>query len=299
MSASKKSAEARSVPGDGSGEPAANPAPAGRDPRSSGASTNSHRVTVTGVSHWYDTRAEKIHALADVNVTIEPGEFVCVVGASGCGKTTLLQMLAGFITPTRGEVAVGGVPVTGPHPSRGVVFQQPNLYPWLSVRDNVSFGPRMRREKRSSYGPRVQQLLELVSLGDFGDRAPYELSGGMQQRAAIARALVNEPDVLLMDEPFGALDALTRERLQEELLGIWRETHKTVFFITHSVEEAVYLGTRVLVMSPRPGRVVLDADVRIPALEGAGLDPQGIRASPEFTAVREKIAHTIYRGEDV
>ena len=254
-------------------------------------------VTVDHVSHWYETDAESIHALDDINLGVEQGEFVCIVGASGCGKTTLLQMLAGFLMPTQGVLSMGGEPIDAPDPVRGVVFQQPNLYPWLSVHDNVSFGPRMNKEGKESYRPRVDAMLELVGLSEFAGRAPYELSGGMQQRAAIARALVNEPDVLLMDEPFGALDALTRERLQEELLGIWRQTRKTVFFITHSVEEAVYLGTRVLVMSPRPGRVVLDKDVRVPELHDA--DPQEVRASKEFAALREEIALTIYRGSDV
>ena len=254
-------------------------------------------VTVEHVSHWYETNAESIHALDDIDLSVEQGEFVCIVGASGCGKTTLLQMLAGFLMPSEGLLSMGNEPITAPDPVRGVVFQQPNLYPWLNVRDNISFGPRMHKENKNAYGPRVDAMLELVGLSEFAGRAPYELSGGMQQRAAIARALVNEPDVLLMDEPFGALDALTRERLQEQLLGIWRQTRKTVFFITHSVEEAVYLGTRVLVMSPRPGRVVLDKDVRVPELHHA--DPQEVRASKEFAALREEIALTIYRGSDV
>lgn len=253
------------------------------------------RVTVNRVSHWYEAKGARVHALQDVNLTVEHGEFVCVVGASGCGKTTLLQMLAGFIQPTEGEVAMGGEPITAPDPVRGVVFQQPNLYPWLSVRQNISFGPRMLGEKKALYAPRVQRFLELVGLTDFGDRAPYELSGGMQQRAAIARALVNDPEIVLMDEPFGALDALTRERLQEELLSIWRQTQKTIFFITHSVEEAVYLGTRVIVMSPRPGRLVLDRDVRLPELEG--LSAQEVRASAAFGHVREEIALKIYEGD--
>lgn len=260
----------------------------------------SQRLTIENVSHWYETNDSTIHVLSDINLTIEPGEFVCVVGASGCGKTTLMQMLAGFLQPTEGRVTMGGEVITEPAPRRGVVFQQPNLYPWLRVRENVSFGPRMRKEKKSSYAGRVEAMLELVGLGDFGDRAPYELSGGMQQRAAIARVLVNEPDVILMDEPFGALDALTRERLQDELLEIARQANRTVFFITHSVEEAVYLGTRVLVMSPRPGRIVLDKDVRMPELfEKAHTDPAEVRSSPQFAAMREEIAHKIFQGSNV
>lgn len=265
-----------------------------------GPGSRSQRLTVDHVSHWYEANRSHIHALSDIDLTIEPGEFVCVVGASGCGKTTLMQMLAGFISPTQGTVSMGDEPIRGPGPSRGVVFQQPNLYPWLSVWDNVSFGPRMRKEKKASYRPRVEAMLELVGLGDFGGRAPYELSGGMQQRAAIARVLVNDPEVILMDEPFGALDALTRERLQDELLAIARQTHKTVFFITHSVEEAVYLGTRVIVMSPRPGRMVLDKDVRIPGFEvRAKADSAEVRASKEFAEMREQVAHKIYQGSAV
>lgn len=253
-----------------------------------------HRVTISGVSHWYGSSTESVHALHDINLTIEPGEFVCVVGASGCGKTTLLQLVAGFNHPTEGTVAIGGQPVTDPDPARGVVFQRPTLYPWLTVRKNVSFGPRMQGEAKASYAPRVQELLDLVGIADFAERPPYELSGGMQQRAAIARALVNDPEIILMDEPFGALDALTRERLQEELLAIWRDTKKTIFFITHSVEEAVYLGTRVVVMSPRPGRIVADRDVRLPGLRGLG-GPE-VRAAPEFSQLREEIALKIYQA---
>ncbi|MGH3360415.1 MAG: ABC transporter ATP-binding protein, partial [Nocardioidaceae bacterium] len=144
-------------------------------------------MTVDHVSHWYETSAESIHALDEIDLTVEPGEFVCIVGASGCGKTTLLQMLAGFLHPSQGQIAIGGEPITRPDPVRGVVFQQPNLYPWLNVRDNISFGPRMRKQRKAAYGPLVDQMLELVGLTDFADRAPYELSGGMQQRAAIAR----------------------------------------------------------------------------------------------------------------
>lgn len=254
-----------------------------------------HRVTVAGVSHWYSATVEDVHALHDINLNIEHGEFVCVVGTSGCGKTTLLQLLAGFVRPTQGAIEIGGESITGPDPTRGVVFQQPTLYPWLSVRQNVSFGPRMRGLRKASYDGDVQRLLEMVGIADFADRPPYELSGGMQQRAAIARALVNDPEIVLMDEPFGALDALTRERLQEELLGIWRETRKTIFFITHSVEEAVYLGTRVIVMSPRPGRIVLDRDVRLPELRGRSASE--VRSASAFSQLREEIALKIYEGD--
>ncbi|GAA4056688.1 ABC transporter ATP-binding protein [Nonomuraea soli] len=208
-------------------------------------------VALKGVTLTY---GRKVHALDGIDLAIEPGEFVAIVGPSGCGKSTLLRLVAGFARPTGGEVRVGGEPVAGPGPDRGMVFQQPRLFPWLSVRRNVAFGIR-RHPGRDA---RVAELLDLVGLADAARLRPYELSGGMQQRAAIARALAPDPGILLMDEPFAALDALTRERLQEELRRIWQQTGKTVLFVTHSVDEAVFLGTRVLVMSKRPGRIVLD-----------------------------------------
>ena len=222
---------------------------------------------------------------------VEPGEFICCVGPSGCGKTTLLHLIAGFHLPTSGSLTFGDAPILGPGPDRGVVFQQPNLYPWMTVAANVAFGPKVRRLGRDEQERRTSRYLDLVGLESFARRAPYELSGGMQQRVAIARVLANDPAFLLMDDPFGALDALTRERLQEELLKIWRATRAAVFFITHSAEEAVYLATRVIVMSARPGRIILDRKVGFSQRVGA--KPREVRSDPEFIAAREEIVEQI------
>ncbi|MFN8439437.1 MAG: ABC transporter ATP-binding protein [Caldilineaceae bacterium] len=240
----------------------------------------------------YPSRTGLVHALSDVSLTVNAGEFVCVVGPSGCGKTTLLKIIAGLLFPTHGEAQVDGRAIRGPAADRGIVFQQPALYPWLSVADNVAFGLKMRKLDRIQSSQRVDALLRLVGLAEFSQRAPYELSGGMQQRAAIARVLINEPRIMLMDEPFGALDALTREHMQEELLKIWRTTQTTILLITHSVEEAVYLGTRILVMSPRPGRVV--ADLQVPFSREAG-DSRAIKSRPDFVAMRESVLNYIWK----
>lgn len=251
-------------------------------------------VTVAGLEQEFRARDGVVRALDGIDLRIEPGELVTLAGPSGCGKTTLLRILAGFVAPTRGTVEVGGKPVRGPGRERGVVFQQPTLYPWLDVRDNVALGPKVRGVARAERYRTAERYLELVGLADAAGLRPYELSGGMQQRAQIARVLTNDPEIVLMDEPFGALDALTRERLQEELLTIWRETGKTILFITHGVDEAVFLGSRVLVMSPRPGRVVLDEPARF-STDGHQVPPADLRALPEFTAlttkVREAISH--------
>lgn len=253
-------------------------------------------LTLDQVSHRYVTeRGEVVHAVADTTVTIPGGQFVCVVGPSGCGKTTLLKMLAGFLTPTGGTATVNGTPITGPSPERGVVFQHPNLYPWLSVRKNVELGLKFQGVPAGERAARSSEQLERVGLARFSDARPYELSGGMQQRAQIARVLTSDPGVILMDEPFGALDALTREQLQGDLLRISREGGKTIFFITHSVDEAVVLGDRVLVMSPRPGRVVLDVPVEISRTHGRPLEAEELRASEEFREIREQVASAIVR----
>lgn len=251
------------------------------------------RLVIEGVTYTYRGTGAPVEALRPTDLVFEPGEFICCIGPSGCGKTTLLQLLAGFLHPTSGRIMVDGRVVIGPGADRGVVFQQPALYPWLNVADNVTFGPRMRGAGRREAKELAERYLRLVGLEDFGDRAPYELSGGMQQRAAIARVLANEPHIMLMDEPFGALDALTRENLQEELLSIWRATRSTVFFITHNAEEATYLGTRVLVMSARPGTVLADRQVGF-GLQMTG-DPRAVRASRAFIEVREQLMDLIYR----
>lgn len=248
------------------------------------------------VAYAYHTKNATVQALQNVSLGVEEGEFVCVVGPSGCGKTTLLQLVAGFMFPSEGEITLRGEPIKSPSAERGVVFQQPNLYPWLSVHKNVTFGPRMRRQKETEYTARADYFLELVGLKEFSDRAPYELSGGMQQRVAIARVLANDPAVMLMDEPFGALDALSRERLQEELLAIWRETNRTILFITHSVEEAIYLGTRVVVMTPRPGRVILSEPLSFSQSESSSV--RELRTNPEFMEMQRTVTEAIYGDND-
>ncbi len=243
----------------------------------------------------YGSGAARVRALDEVSLAFAAGAFVCIVGPSGCGKTTLLQTLGGFLRPTTGRVTFDGRPVTGPGPERGVVFQQPNLFPWMTVAGNAGFGPAMRGEKAAPREARVEALLRLAGLWDFRARYPYELSGGMQQRLAIIRALANEPPLLLMDEPFGALDALTRERMQVELHAIWRRTGMTVLFITHSVEEAVFLGTEVVVMSPRPGRIV--AHEHLPFARAATAEAsRAIKAQPDFVAARERILSLIWNS---
>lgn len=200
-------------------------------------------------------------AVDNVSVTIEDGTFVTILGASGCGKSTLLNMVAGLSFPTRGRLMLDGTPIAKPGPERVVVFQQPGLFPWLNLRDNIAFGLRMRSAARNIEWSRVDELIEVMGLRGFERHRPYELSGGMQQRVAIARALVMTPRVLLMDEPFGALDAQTRHQMQQFLLDLWDKIRATVIFITHDIDEAIFLGDRVVVMSARPGRVALEEKV--------------------------------------
>ena len=259
--------------------------------------TATQRLVIDNVTQRYLSKGAQVHALSDIDLVIEPGEFVCVAGPSGCGKTTLLQLLAGFITPTEGSITIDGKKITRPGSERGVVFQQSNLYPWLSVLGNVELGPRLRGVDKATRRADANRYLDMVGLRDFVQRRPYELSGGMQQRCQIARVLANDPQIVLMDEPFGALDALTRERLQLELLNIWRETNKTIFFITHSVEEAIFLGSRVIVMSARPGRIVFDEQVDFSREVGKRLGAE-LRTLPEFIALRDKVSRKIYESAD-
>lgn len=256
-------------------------------------------VDIRGVNKRFITQqGDQVTALHDINLTINKHDFICVVGRSGCGKTTLLNMLAGFEKPSDGELISGGVAINGPSPKRGVVFQKPPLYPWLTVRKNVEFGMKMQGVPAGERKERADHFLDLVGLTSAANRRPYELSGGMQQRAQIARVLATEPDVILMDEPYGALDALTREKLQNELLRIWRERHSTVFFITHSVDEAIFLATRVIVMSAHPGTVKMDIPITLPRDPDDPDNMEKVRAMPEFVKLREEITQAIYVQDD-
>jgi NitT/TauT family transport system ATP-binding protein len=213
-------------------------------------------IEIRGLTHQYvDTNGQLITAIDNVSLAVSNGSFMSIVGPSGCGKTTLLNIVAGFIPATRGAVLINGNAIVGPGPDRGVVFQSYALFDWLTVRENIEFGPRMARVDGAERAERADRFLGMIGLQQFEHRYPYELSGGMKQRVAIARALANDPEILLMDEPFASLDAQTREVMQEELLKIWEATGKTVLFITHSVDEAIYLSTDVAVMSFRPGRL--------------------------------------------
>jgi NitT/TauT family transport system ATP-binding protein len=222
-------------------------------------------IVLDQVAKTFVTRGgEQVVAMSDVSLEVRRNEFVCLVGPSGCGKSTLLRLVAGLVAPTGGAVSIGGARVTEPRDDTGIVFQAPTLLPWASVLDNVLFPLDMMRRLDAAGRERARDLLALVGLAGFEGKYPRELSGGMQQRAGICRALVHDPEILLMDEPFGALDALTREELTIELMRIWRERPKTILFVTHSIPEAVLLADRVVVMSPRPGRVAEVIDICLP-----------------------------------
>jgi NitT/TauT family transport system ATP-binding protein len=222
-------------------------------------------VQITGLQKIYKTRdGNKIHALKDIDLEIRTAEFISIVGPSGCGKTTLLKILAGILQRTAGEVVMGGRSLRGPSRELGVVFQAPVLLPWRTVLANVMVPVQVQRRNRTEFEARAHALINMVGLAGFEHKYPSELSGGMQQRVGICRALVHDPSFLLMDEPFGALDAMTRETMNEELQRLWRESHKTILLVTHSIPEAVYLADRVVVMTPRPGRIVDVIDVDLP-----------------------------------
>jgi taurine transport system ATP-binding protein len=255
-------------------------------------------LSIKSLSMRFDVPGGKpVQALQDVSLEIGKGELVSILGPSGCGKTTLLNILAGFLSPTSGKVTLNGHAVTGPHPERGMVFQQGALFEWMSVRRNVDFGPRMKGMGLAERTKITDHLLETVGLHDFKEKAVYELSGGMQQRVALARCLANDPDVILMDEPLGALDALTREKMQGLVLKLWKETGKTVILITHSVEEALLLGERLIVMAPRPGRIFKEYSLPF-AERGVGADLRIVKRSEGFAETREEILGRIWGMEE-
>jgi sulfonate transport system ATP-binding protein len=221
-------------------------------------------IEIDRVSIVFGVGRHAHRAIEETSIRIEPGEFVCLLGPSGCGKSTLLNAVAGYVKPNAGQVQVDGEPITRPGPDRGMVFQQYSLFPWKTVKENVAFGPKMAGQSSISAESVANTFLDMVGLTRFGSRYPAELSGGMQQRVGIARALANYPRVLLMDEPFGALDAQTRLMMQENLLKIWNEFGTTVLFVTHDVDEAIFLADRVLIMSAGPGRIIADLQVPLP-----------------------------------
>jgi NitT/TauT family transport system ATP-binding protein len=250
-------------------------------------------IEVRGVHKEFVKGERRVLALQDIDLAVAQHEFVAILGPSGCGKSTLLNMVAGFDRATRGSVKVEGEGIVEPSPRRCVVFQEPALFPWLTVMDNVVFGPRNRRQPAAEYRPRAAQIIEQVGLRGFEASYPAELSGGMRQRVGIARVLIMEPKVLLMDEPFGSLDAQTRTLMQELLLALWERHHQTVLFITHDIEEALLLADRVCVMTARPGRIKKSIEVPMPR-------PRSIELtlSPEFNALRREVLDLI-REESV
>lgn len=218
-------------------------------------------IDLKNVELVYGSKKESVHALKDIDLKIQKGEFVCVLGPSGCGKSTLLKIIAGFHKATSGSCTMDGKEIVGPDWHRGVVFQAPTLYPWMTIKENVEFGPRSRGVDEKEIEKTRLHFLEQVNLNGFGNKLTYELSGGMKQRVALARVLANYPKVILMDEPFGALDALTRDNMQGLIRDIWKKNNSTVYLITHDIDEALSLGTRVLVMSKRPGTILREFNV--------------------------------------
>ena len=230
---------------------------------------------------------EITHALTNINLEIEKGEFISIVGPSGCGKSTILRLIAGLIIPTTGEINLNNEIVKGTSPNRGMAFQKPTLFPWLTVEDNISFGPRMQNKMNDK--SEVDRMIDMIGLTDFKKSYPHQLSGGMAQRVALVRTMINKPDVFLLDEPLGALDAFTRMNMQDELLNMWQTNKNIMIMVTHDVDEAIYMGSRVIVMAPRPGRIVEDIKIE--------LDYPRNRNSKKFLSYRTKIMEMLDFGK--
>jgi NitT/TauT family transport system ATP-binding protein len=258
------------------------------EPTEPAAAATTPEIAVVGVSKRYGRGADAVQAVAEVTLSVAHNEFVSVLGPSGCGKSTLLMMLAGLVKPSEGTIQIKGEDVAGPRRDNGIVFQHSVLLPWRTVLDNVLLPIEMMQEDVRRYLPRAHELLEIAGIIDFKDRLPRELSGGMRQRAGICRALIHGPSVLLMDEPFSALDALTRDEMNLELLDIWERDRKTVVFVTHSISEAIFLSDRVAVMSRRPGRIIEDIAIALP--RPRQIDMQ---ETPRFTELRARVRRLI------
>jgi NitT/TauT family transport system ATP-binding protein len=247
-------------------------------------------ISIHGVGKVFQSGGQEVHALEAIDLEIAQGEFVCLLGPSGCGKSTLLNAVAGFSLPTAGTITVDGVAITEPGPDRGMVFQEYALFPWMTVEQNIAFGLQVKKVVKPDIRSKVDGLLAMLHLEDFRKRYPKDLSGGMRQRVAIARVLAIDSPILLMDEPFGALDALTRRNLQDELLRLWAELRKTILFVTHSIEEALYLADRTVVMTYRPGTLKRDLAVDLPR-------PRDV-ASPAFNALKKELSQLLMEEQN-
>ncbi|MGO5313290.1 ABC transporter ATP-binding protein [Bilifractor sp. LCP21S3_A7] len=253
----------------------------------------SSKIMADGIDKIYIDGKKQTLALKQVSIDIKDNDFCCIVGPSGCGKSTLLRMLAGLDFPTKGKIIIDDREVTGPGPDRGMVFQTYTLFPWMSVEDNIKFGLKLKKMPKDQQQEIADRYLKIIGLQKFAKAYPKELSGGMKQRVAIARALANQPEVLLMDEPFGALDPHTKAMMQLLLREIWEQEHPTVVFITHDIDEAVFLANKIYVMSARPGRVIKDVDVRLPHTRELEL-----KDTPEFIRIRKNINYLLYSSDE-
>ena len=247
-------------------------------------------ISIQGVHKAFQSGGQEVYALKDINLEVDRGEFVCLLGPSGCGKSTLLNAVAGFSLPSSGTILVAGLIITDPGPDRGMVFQEYALFPWMTVEQNIAFGLQIKKVAKPAIRSKVDDLLAMLHLEDFRKRYPKDLSGGMRQRVAIARVLAIDSPIMLMDEPFGALDALTRRNLQDELLRLWMELKKTILFVTHSIEEALYLADRTVVMTYRPGTIKRDLSIDLPR-------PRDV-ASPAFNALKKELSQLLMEEQD-